>query len=359
MEIFDNIENQLPYDPSDVDIRQQNFTIHHLMQMISFKELELWHGIDYQRNSSTWSYIQKSRLIESLLMRIPLPIFYFDGSERPWKIIDGLHRLSTLYSFIEEEKFALKELEYLKDLEGLRFSELSFQYRRMIEESLIQAYVINPGTPDKVKLNIFQRINTGGSSLSRQEIRNAYYRGLPSDFIDNLAISSEFLTVTNNKISSNRMRDKEVVLRFFAFYKFLDRYIPPMERFLDYAMESIYEISHQELNSIEDSFNYALNACMQIFEEKAFYVLNMNGEKQGSRINIALFESWVVNLALLPKEKVDDLLNRKNEIFNDFVILLQDIDFHKSFSSSTSSRKAVEIRFFAVRNILNNFTNAN
>lgn len=359
MNEFENMDNQLPYNPSDVDIRQQTFSVGHIMNMITDSEIELWRELDYQRKSTSWDVKQKSRLIESLIMRIPLPIFYFDGSEKPWKVIDGLHRLTTLYTFLKGASFPLKDLEYLKDLEGLPFFELPFKYRRVIEEFTIEAYVINPGTPDKVKLNIFQRINTGGSSLSRQEIRNAYYRGIPVDFIDSLANSNDFLLATNSKIPQSKMRDKEAVLRFFSFFKFLERYNPPMERFLDISMENISQIGESELSYIKSRFRQSMISCNTIFRDRAFYVLNINGEKQSSTINIALFETWAVNIALLDNDTLDILHSNQNEVVRKFILLLQDVEFHKSFSSSTSSKKAVYTRFSAIKNLVNNISNAN
>lgn len=358
MNEFENIDDQLPYNPSDVDIRQQSFAVDHLVDMITHNDIELWRERDYQRKSNAWNETQKSRLIESLIMRIPLPIFYFDGSDKPWKVIDGLHRLTALYTFLKGRSFPLKDLEFLKDLEGLNFYELPFRYRRVIEHFTIEAYVINPGTPDKVKLNIFQRINTGGTSLSRQEIRNAYYRGVPAKFINSLASSKEFLLATDGKIPQSKMRDKEAVLRFFSFFRFLERYNPPMERFLDISMENIHLISESELRYIENKFRQSMISCNAIFRNNAFYVLNINGERQSSNINIALFETWAVNIALLNNDALNILHSHPNEVIRQFILLLQDVEFHKSFSSSTSSKKAVSIRFSAIKNLLNNICNA-
>jgi len=351
-------DRQLPYNPSDVDIRQQTFAIGHILSDIQNQEIELWRKEDYQRKSSSWDIKQRSRLIESLIMRIPLPIFYFDGSENPWKIIDGLHRLTSLYSFIVEDKWELKNLEFLKDFEGFRFSNLPFKYRRMIEQSTIQAYIINPGTPDRVKINIFQRINTGGTSLSRQEIRNAYYRGLPTEFINELSEAPIFLEATNRKISVNRMKDKEAVLRFFAFYRFKHNYEPPLEKFLDDSMEEINYLS-EELGDIKIRFFESMNICKEIFEDKAFYILNVNGEKQSTSINIALFEAWSVNLAKLnSSDSIVNILNNKSSLINEFIQLLQNTEFHKSISSGRSSKKAVYTRFSEIERIIKKNINA-
>jgi len=353
MNEFENIDNQLPYNPSDVDIRQQKFDVHQIMNMIIHKDIELWREVDYQRKSNAWSEKQQSRLIESLIMRIPLPIFYFDGSDKPWKVIDGLHRLTTLYNFLEFPSFKLSDLEYLKALEGMNIFELPFKYRRAIEVFTIEAYVINPGTPDKVKFNIFQRINTGGSSLSSQEIRNVYYRGRPADFINSLADSKEFLLATGFNILPSKMKDREAVLRFFSFFKFLDQYNPPMERFLDISMGQISQMNESELNYIANRFRQSMMTCKALFSDRAFYVLKLNGERQSSKINIALFETWAVNIALLDNDTLDILHKNQDKVVRQFIYLLRDIEFHKSFSSSTSSRKSVYIRFSAIKDLLN------
>ncbi len=356
---LENIDNQLPYNPSDVDIRQQTFSIGNVMSMITHSEIELWRENDYQRKSNQWSNKQKSRLIESIIMRIPLPIFYFDGSNRPWKIIDGLHRLTTLYTFMRGQSFQLEELEYLTDLNEKTFFELPFKYRRTVEESTIEAYVINPGTPDKVKLNIFQRINTGGISLSGQEIRNAYYRGRPADFINLLSTTPSFLDATRNRISLTKMKDKEAVLRFFAFYMYWDRYKPPMQHFLDYAMDSIFKIDDSILSEIENRFNRSMITSINLFQDNAFYTLDINGQREGSTVNIALFEAWAVNLAKLEQRQLNHLISNRDMLLDRFINFLQFADFYKSISSSTASKKAVVMRFETIKNLINDILNAN
>jgi len=358
MNNLEYIVNQLPYNPSDVDIRQQTFSVNHIINMIAQGEVELWREADYQRRSNQWNEEQKSRLIESLIMRIPLPIFYLDGSSRPWKIIDGLHRLTTIYSYIRGTSFRLVNLEYLKDLEGKTFEELPFKYKRVIEESMIEAYIINPGTPDKVILNIFQRINTGGSRLSRQEIRNAYYRGLPTEFIDELSTEVSFIEATNGKISVSKMKNKEATLRFFSFFKYLGQYTPPMEKFLDFSMEQINSINKFELNEIKEKFKRSMIACKVIFQENTFYTLDINGKKESGSINIALFETWSVNIAKLDKDKTDLLIVKRAEVLDRFINQLQFADFYKSISSSTASKKAVFTRFETIDKLINNIVNA-
>ncbi len=359
MNEFENIDYQLPYNPSDVDIRQQKFSVGQIVEMITHSDIDLLDLSDYQRNTTAWSAEQKSRLIESLIMRIPLPIFYFDGSERSWKVIDGLHRLITLYTFMRGASFNLKKLEFIKEIEGKTFFEIPFKYRRAIEESEITAYIINPGTPDSVKINIFHRINTGGAMLSRQEIRSAYYRGVAADFIKELSETDEFLIATLNRVSKSKMRDKEFALRFFAFYYFLTRYHPPMEKFLDTTMVVIRKMQDYLLADARNAFKKSMIVCNEIFNEKAFYMLNINGEKIGSSINLALFETWAVNIALLDSNQQTTLIHNKDKVLTVFTQLLQETEFYKSITAGTSSRKAVYTRFEKIKSLIQKITNDN
>lgn len=136
-----NSLDKFPYNPSEVDIRQQSFHVGMIVDMIQEEEIELWRPNDYQRLSGLWSIKEKSRLIESILMNIPLPIFYLDGSRRPWKIIDGLQRLTVLDEFINKKSFVLTDLEYKLGIEGSPYEDLPFRYQRQIRNFVIQAYI--------------------------------------------------------------------------------------------------------------------------------------------------------------------------------------------------------------------------
>jgi hypothetical protein len=156
-------------------------------------------------------------LVESLLLRIPLPVFYIsaDAKDR-WSVVDGVQRLTTIYDFIKGT-FALRGLEYLMQLEGLTFAQLPRSFQRRIEETSLQVHRIQDGTPEEVMINIFKRINTGGISLTAQEIRNALNKGPAREFLRELALSDEFKLATDHSVSDDRMDAQECVLRFMAF----------------------------------------------------------------------------------------------------------------------------------------------
>jgi len=355
---FDFHPDDLNYNPTDVDVRRQTFTIDMILRMIDQGRIELTRRPNYQRKATKWSGERRSRLIESLLMRIPLPIFYFDGSNELWQVIDGIHRLTAFHGFFKNE-FRLENLQYFKELDGLLFRELPFRYQRVIEESTIEAYLINPGTPEEVKYNIFQRINIGGTPLTAQEIRNAFYLKEANDFLNQLVDSEAFKTVTRNKISADRGRAQEVILRCVALYEYFERYEPPMQIFLDRAIKSLDLLPLSNKLDLQDRFENAFRISYELFENRAFQILNRDGESMSSQINIALLEGWVVNIARLEHADAERLIHRRNKVFHLHIELLQNAEFNKTIVSATTSKRAVAIRQEMISILIQNILHVN
>ncbi len=158
-------------------------------------------------------------MIESIIIRIPLPAFYIDATdEEQWLVVDGLQRLSALKQFMNDNNLPLTGLEYLaNELDGKTYQELPRKYQRRIEETQVTIYLITPGTPPKVKYNIFKRINTGGERLTPQEIRHALNPGKALKLLAEISKSPEFTNVIQlGESRIKRMDDREFVLGALA-----------------------------------------------------------------------------------------------------------------------------------------------
>ncbi|MGB4405453.1 MAG: DUF262 domain-containing protein [Sphaerochaeta sp.] len=348
-----------PFNPLDVDIISQTLVLSNVFERLRFDEIEL--TPDFQRNPNLWGVVRQSRLIESLIIRIPLPTFYFDASdENRWIVVDGLQRLWTMKCFVVEpkgskNKFQLKNLEYLKEYEDFYFEDLPRDIQRRIKEQTILAYLIRKGTPDKVRNSIFERINTGGMTLSPAEIKNSIYRGQAADFLKKMAADEQFLKATRNRISPERMLDREFINRFISFYVLsIESYRGNLEEFLCDGLETIKTTTASTLDTYQKAFTQAMELAYSLFGETAFRKpYSQDKETQGyGSINKPLFECVSVNLALLSSGQAQLLVARKASFWEAYKELFLDIEFFQSISSATGYEKNAIIRHAKFKNLL-------
>src|SRR5260370_5618703 len=247
-----------PFDPARIRVDTRPMVISLLMDRIRNREIDLTPG--FQRKGGIWSPRAKSRLIESLLMRIPLPAFYMDGSdESKWLVVDGLQRLSTLKSYVIDKTLDLKGLEFLSECDGKKFDQLPRSLQRRILETQVTVFLIQENTPPEVKFNIFKRINTGGLPLSSQEIRHALNQGKASIFLQDLAECAEFRTATNEGIRDDRMGDRECVLRLIAFMRtpYQEYRSKNIDTFLNQCMIELNQSSDADIQVLGRRFSRA------------------------------------------------------------------------------------------------------
>jgi hypothetical protein len=338
-----------PFDPKKVDITTKQMILEVIFRRLRNDEIAL--DTSFQRNANLWNATKQSRLIESILVKLPLPAFYFDGSEDDkWLIVDGLQRLSTFKNYVIDKTLRLHDLEFLAQFNDYSFDELPRELQRRIEEHEITVYIINPGTPNDVKFNLFRRINTAGLFLTPQEIRHALNQGIPADFVMNLAELSEF---KQYKINPKRMLDRDFVTRFIAFYTHSPQeYKPDLDNFLHNSMAELNKYTEAERNAIRKDFKKALSAAKKIFGEDAFrkrYSIN----DRRKPMNKALFEVWTVNLSKLERDKIIKLIKNKKAVKKEFIHLLNtDEEFDKSISTSTGDRRRVQKRFEAIEELI-------
>ena len=341
-----------PFDPALIRIDTRHMTVDLLLDRIHNKELNL--TPDFQRQPGIWKPDARSKLIESMLIRIPLPAFYMDATnDDKWLVVDGLQRLTTLKEFVLDKTLKLDKLDFLKSLEGKYHDDLPRSYQRRIKETQVTVYVIEKGTPEDATFNIFKRINTGGLPLSSQEIRNALYQGKGTKFLVQLAQSSEFQNAVDRGIKDERMADRECVLRFLAFVMTpYTSYDKDLETFLNNAMVLLNKKSDAELETLRQKFYRAMKAAADIFGKDAFRKRLKKGAPR-QPINKPLFEIWSVNLDRLTDEQVALLVERKALLQDKFIRLVnEDHMFFEAISYGTGSIKKVRLRFEAITKLI-------
>ena len=341
-----------PFDPEQIKFRTVYVLIEQLVTRIKYKEIDL--TPDFQRLRGIWNSERKSRLIESLLLRIPIPVFYVAAQENDdWSVVDGLQRMSTIVDFINGE-FGLEKLQYLTSFDKLKHEKLPRPMQRRISETQLIVNVIEPGTPPEVMFNIFLRINTGGMTLNGQEIRHALHRGPVREYLQRLAESQSFLRATGHSVKPTRMADRECVLRFLAFYlSSVDRYTGnDLDKHLSTAMKTVNTMSDSQRSEVERNFDKAMTAAYNIFGGDAFRKRS-TPEHNRRAVSRALFEVWSVHLAQLDQGQIDAVVSDREKVKEKFMQLINiDSDFDRAISYGTGLPQRVQKRFDAVGELL-------
>lgn len=345
-----------PFDPAEIDVQTRTPTVQLLLSRLRRGALDL--QPDFQRTAGIWSDVNQSRLIESLLLRIPLPTLYAaESGEEGWAVVDGIQRLSAIARFVEPgtvgaAPLRLRGLEYLQQYEGLRYEELPPALQTRIEETELIVHLIRAGTPEPVMFNIFARINTGGRPLTPQELRHALIPGEVRELLAVLAVSPAFLDATLRSVSPKRMADREMVLRFLAF-----RLTPPeqytrgdLDAFLRQAMRMINDLPPQQIERLSGEFASAMRAAEEIFGKHAFRK-RFHGQEYRAPVNKALFESISVSLAVLGADGLGALIKQRDVVVEEFLDLMKWDEFMRAISGGTGDVRKVRLRFNATNTL--------
>ncbi|MCQ8833368.1 DUF262 domain-containing protein [Streptomyces malaysiensis] len=339
-----------PWNPEQIRVNTKQFSLRNALDMIEDGSLEL--APDFQRGI-VWKPVQKSRLIESVLLQIPLPAFYFaEDTDGLMRVVDGLQRLSTIRDFVrggDERGFELKGLEYLQSaVEGKRFEDLPAPWKRRIYNTQIVTNVIDPTTPSDVMYDIFKRINTGGTPLNAQEIRHCMSKERSRTILRVMTSTVEFNAATNNMGGHIRMNDREMALRFAAFWLMgTDGYAKyaAMDPFLQRTtimLDNVKDVNDARVGDLHEAFRKAMVNAHLVFDEQAFrkWPLDSSGRNP---INRALFEAWSITLA---KYETEDLERRREAIVDAARFLMKnDYQYLEAITSSTGDVRRVMLRF--------------
>lgn len=353
-----NEEIVRPFNPNLISLNTKPLSLEQMLARIKRGTLDL--HPPFQR-AVVWDETKQSRLIESLMLRIPLPMFYLSSNEKEdYQVVDGLQRLNTFYSFIEKKKsFKLKNLEFLKEYENKTFAELEPYLQNRILETTLQVTIINPSTPENVKRNVFKRINTGGYPLSAQEIRHALYEGKSTELLKTLVTHKDFKKVMGNKFKDLRMAGREIILRFLSFYinKPSEYKIVDMDEWLSNTMQLINKYDDNKIKELENIFEKAVKRAYIIFNNYAFRKSLPNSNK--TPINKTLFEVWCLALVSLSDEEFDILAKNKNTLIEKLKILYEANRFQISVSRDSWKVESVRFRYENIASVINLITGGN
>jgi hypothetical protein len=346
-----------PFDPTLIRVEIKPATLGQLISRIENEEIDL--SPAFQRKAGIWTQAAQSRLIESILVRIPIPAFYFDGAnDDRWIVVDGLQRLTTLKRFVVDKSLKLEGLEFLDTMEGKFFGQLPRALQRRISETTATVFLIEKNTPATVKFNIFKRINTGGLPLSPQEIRHALYQGQVTQLLIDLSESSMFQVATDFSIRDERMADRECVLRFLAFslhspdeYKEAD-----FDGFLSERMAEINTLDQTSITNLHSAFLKAMETAFLLFGRDAFRK-PLKLYKRRMPLNKALFEALAVNLGHLSDFERDKLIAKGEVVEERFIRLCSDPEFSSAISQGTGDPVKVRRRFQRIAEMIGDILN--
>lgn len=290
---------------------------------------------DIQREY-VWDNPRASKLVESLLLNIPIPVLYFAETEdAKWEIFDGHQRIRSVVRFVNNE-FRLSRLAVLGELNGRRFHQLPDREQRFLQTRMMRAVVISTDSHPNMKFEIFERLNTGAIVLNAQELRNSLYRGPFNDMLRELVHDDAYRNCIGTMKPRRRMADEEFLLRFFALQSSLKEYRPPLKVFLNEYMSSNQEASHAVLERHRRLFRRTIDRVAEIFDDSAFKVTDRSGRATERTPNRALFDAQMLAFSWAPASA--NFRGARKQIIRQFFNLYQDEDFMDSISLATGDR---------------------
>ena len=238
-----------------------------------------------------WDNGRASRLLESLMLNLPIPpVFFAETRDAKYEVIDGHQRILSIVRYMQNQ-FPLSALRIQGEFQRKRFHQLPPREQRFLSTRVLRAIIITVESHPNMKFEIFQRLNTGAIALNAQEIRNALNQGPVNDLLKELARSSAFRECIGTKTPRKRMVDEELALRFLAISHGLSSYRPPLLRFLNDFMRTT---RMEDLADIRSKFESASILTASCFPRGAYRITDKSGAPLERNVNRALFDAQMV-----------------------------------------------------------------
>lgn len=343
------------YPLDDIMVRSETRTVSEVVARINRRRFIL--DPDFQRDF-VWVPKKQSKLIESCVMRIPLPVLYVaEGEDGRISVVDGLQRLGTFSRFLND-KLTLTDLGDGHPLTGKKFSELPLNLKERVEDTQLTLYILDKSAPKRAQLDIFERVN-GGEVLSRQQMRNAIYNGPGTRWLRKMSRSASFLKATGRSLNTKIMRDREAINRFAGFHLlgWTSYAKGDMDEFLARAIGKLNRIPDGDLVDLEHTFTTSMERNSSLFGRHSFRksLWADRSYVRRSVVNIALFDvlSWA--FARLPDAAVEE---DGDAIADRVRSLILDEEFERAITYSTNSTAPVHMRFEMVADELSGWFDA-
>jgi hypothetical protein len=340
-----------PYDPAyeNIEIGENPFSIFEYLRQLEKGKITI--QPDFQRNQ-VWNNVQKSKFIESIILNFPLPPMYLNETkESTYIVIDGLQRSTALQQFYEGG-FALTGIEALPKYNGDKFKDLPEILQSKFENKKLTVFILKPSTPMVVIYDLFNRINTGGTQLNRQEVRNCIFIGKATQLLKELSEEDYFKEATNWGVKGTRMKDREVILRYVAFrwFNFQNEYNSDMSDYVETAMKKINKMEEPQVQEIRSDFERVMRWSYNIWGTGNFRIPT---DRTRGTINTAILETVCNYISY----RDDSFLDRNvDTIRTNYSTLISNEIYFEAVTKSTGNKAKVLDRFRLVNEILNQNT---
>jgi hypothetical protein len=348
----------IPKEKRILNTASYDYSVDYIASQMTNDVAKIILEVPFQRRQ-VWKPDRSSQLIESIIMNVPIPPLYFaEEEDGKWLVIDGLQRLNAIKTFFQNE-FALKKMEIIKELEGIKFKDLPQKAKDLLKDGLLRINVIKKDSHPDIKYDIFMRLNKGAVTLNAQELRNCLYRGGLNNSLKKLSKNPTILRLLNQQHPHNRYLDAEFLLRFLAFEKSLkventeyslNEYGGSLKSFLNSYMEKNKNLPDEALVPIEEMVINTFKKVDLVFGDEFGLKLP---DSRSSLINKAYADCVLQSFSQLDEGK---LIEKKAYIITKRNELLNNDKYKEAIMKRTSDHKNIKLRikmwFEAVNNAI-------
>jgi len=324
---------------------------------------------DFQRQF-VWNKTKASRLIESLMLEIPIPVVYVaQEQDDTMPVVDGQQRLTSITSFIggklpDGQTFRLSGLQVLKELNGHSYSDLTSKQQEALLNATLRLIVIERDSHPDVKFEVFERLNLGADKLNDQELRNSVYRGTYNSLLKELSSNAHLLKVMRPSQPHIRMADRQLILRFFSMWRNTHlKYKSPFKQFMNREMETHRNASEAEIETMRSVFEKSIEMSYAVFGEHAFRRFNpgesnaKDGTWERSKLNVALWDTILYTFSFYEKRQIVPIADRVREEFLD--LMTNDDKFVDYITATTDQVDRIRYRAEEWRRRLDTLVDSN